>query len=240
MTLHGRGSAGIGALMRNVLFFWLIMAASSEAKPFHWPWSSAASEQGTEKKIPARFALFPNSRTREQQRLNEVTSPKPTSRAEQVMQLDQTKEFNPSAANFGSGRSVTGKKAATSEFHFLSRTQTKSFETRGMNTKEATGMDGKFATKSAQTKESWFARLTASGKTYATRDSSDANKGLQGKVLPSADKRFVARGRRQAELDKNGAAGGLPMGGDRDSGQSWSGDVRPLSIQDVKTLLNKN
>lgn len=234
-----RGSAGNGVGMRFSLLILLATAAGLDAKPFQWPWSSATKEQGTEQKTGQRFSLFPNSRTREQQRLNEVTSPKPTSRAEQVMQLDQTKEFNPSAANFGSGRSVTGKKAATSEFHFVNRTQTKSFNTRGFTTKEASGTDSKFATKSAQTKESWFARLTASGKTYATRENTDSNKGLQGKVLPSSEKKFVARGRRQAELDKNGAAG-LPMGGDRDSGQSWSGDVRPLSIQDVKTLLNKN
>lgn len=204
--------------MRLFLMFWLTMAGCLEAEPFHWPW---------------------NSRHKEQTRLNAAMEPKPTSREESILRPDITKEFNPSTANFGSGRSVTGKSATTSEFHFVNRTQTKSFETRGVTTKDASGTDAKFATKSAQTKESWFARLTASTKTYATRDNPDANKGVQGKVLPSSEKQFVARGRRQAELDKNGA-GSHPLGGDRDSGQSWSGDVRPLSIQDVKTLLNKN
>ena len=238
MTLPARGSAGIGFAMRLLLLFWLMMAGCLEAKPFHWPWSSDTAEQ-QERKTMRRFPLPWNSRTKEQQRLNEVTSPKTTTRAEQVMQLDQTKEFNPSAANFGSGRSVTGKKAATSEFHFVNRTQTKSFDTREFATKEASGTNAKYATKSAQTKESWFARLTAPTKTYATRENSDSNKGMQGRVLPGSEKKFVARGRRQAELDKNGAAGN-PLGGERDSGQSWSGEVRPLSIQDVKTLLNKN
>ncbi len=225
--------------MRFTLLILLATAAGLEAKPWQWPWSNRTTEPKTDQKIDKRFALFPNSRSREQQRLNEVTSPKPTSRAEEVMQLDRTKEFNPSAANFGSGRSVTGKSASTGTFHFVNRTQTKSFETKGIFAKGATGTDGQFATKSALTKESWFARLTASAKTYDTRASSDANRGLQGGTLPSAEKKFVARGRRQAELDKNGAAG-VPFGADRDSGQSWSGEVRPLSIQDVKTLLNKN
>ena len=102
-----RRSAGIGVGMRFSLLILLATAAGLEAKPFQWPWSSATKEQATEQKTGQRFSLFPNSRTREQQRLNEVTSPKPTSRAEQVMQLDQTKEFNPSAANFGRDRKST-------------------------------------------------------------------------------------------------------------------------------------
>ena len=236
--MPAREANGIGLRMRLSLFLLLMTAACPEAQAFHWPWSSDTPEQ-QEKKTMRRFPLMWNSRTKEQQRLNAVTDPKTTTRAEQVMQLDQTKEFNPSAANFGSGRSVTGKKAATSEFHFLNRTQTKGFDTREFATKEASGTNAKYATKSAQTKESWFARLTAPTKTYATRENSDSNKGMQGRVLPGSEKKFVARGRRQAELDKNGAAGN-PFGGDRDSGQSWSGEVRPLSIQDVKTLLNKN
>jgi hypothetical protein len=192
-----------------------------------------------EKKESRLFRLPWNSRTTEQARLNAATAPKPTSREEQVMKPDLTKEFNPSTANFGSGRSVMGKKAATGEFHFVDRTRTKSFPTKEVATKQAWGTSSQYETKTAETKESWFARLTAATKTYTTRESADANKNLQGRELPGSDKKFVARGRRQAALDANGAAG-VPAGGDRDMGQSWSGEVRPLSIQDVKSLLNKN
>ena len=155
------------------------------------------------------------------------------------MKPDLTKEFNPSVANFGSGRSVTGKNAATNAFYFQNKTRTKSFATGVFSTKQAAGMDSKYATKTAETKESWFARLTAPTKKYATRESADANKGLQGKVLPGSERKFVAIGRRQAEMDRNGAST-MPQGGERDSGQSWSGELRPMSIQDVKSLLNKN
>ena len=155
------------------------------------------------------------------------------------MKPDLTKEFNPATANFGSGRSITGSKAHTNAFFFVNKTQTKKFETGAFTTKKAWGTDSQFATKAAPTKESWFARLTAPTKAYATRESSDANKGLQGKVLPGSEKKFVARGRRQAELDSNGSSR-IPMGGDRDGGQSWSGDLKQMSIQDVKDLLNKN
>jgi hypothetical protein len=156
------------------------------------------------------------------------------------MKPDLTKEFNPSAANFGSGRSVSGKKTATSEFQFVDKTRTKSFATKELATKSAAGVSTEYGTKTAETKESWFARLTSPTKTYATRESSDANRNLQGAVLPGSEQKFIARGRRQAELEKSAAATRIPFGGSRDVGESWSGDVRPLSIQDVKSLLNKN
>ncbi len=200
-------------------------------------------QSAQEKKEARRFPLFWNSRTKEQQRLNAATAPKPTSREEQVMKPDLTKEFNPAVANFGSGRSITGQKAATSEFHFINKMRTKPFETGTFATKTAWGADSQYGTKTAETKESWFARKTALTKSYATRETSDANKGLHAQALPDSEKKFLARGRRQAEYDADRAEGKAPkltMGGDRDSGQSWSGDARPLSIQDVKQLLNKN
>ncbi len=247
--------------MRLSLLLLLAMAvrpATAEARPFQWPWSKrttgAASQSPQDAQVqgatPQRQSLLGrllrplgNSRAKEQARLDAAMAPKPTSREEQLLRPDITKEFNPSAANFGSGRSLTGKAAATNEFYFQNKTRTKAFETKGIGTKEAWGMQSKYETKTAQTKESWFARLTARTKTYDTRESRDANKGLQGSVLPGSDQKFLARGRRQAELDADRAEGRapkLPLGGDRDDGQSWNGDLKPLSIQDVKTLLNKN
>ena len=241
LTLPVTVSAGIGSRMRLSLLILLATAASLEA----WPWSRPAvqqqeqQEQQQEKKKMRLFPLLWNSRTKEQQRLNAATSSAPTSREQQLMKPDLTKEFNPNSANFGSGRSITGKKAATSEFYFVNKTRTKGFPTREFATKQASGAESQYATKTAVGKESWFARLTAPTKTYGTRESRDANKGLQGKVLPGSERKFVAIGRRQAELDKNGASM-MPLGGERDMGQSWSGDLKPMSIQDVKTLLNKN
>jgi hypothetical protein len=121
----------------------------------------------------------------------------------------------------------------------LNKTRTKSFDTGAFTTKQASGSDSKFATKDMPTKKSLFSRLTAPTKTFATRESRDAGRGLQGATLPGSETKFLAIGRRQAEMDRSGASI-QPMGGDRDSGQSWSGDIRPMSIQDVKSLLNKN
>ena len=48
----------------------------------------------------------------------------------------------------------------------------------------------------------------------------------------------MAQGRRQAQLDANGREM-IPMG-NHDMGPSWSGELKPLTIEDVKGLLNKN
>ena len=125
-TLPVAGSAGIGSHMRLSIVLLFFTAVSVEAGPFRWPWTRSVAE-GQEKKEAFRFPLMWNSRTKEQQRLNAATASKPTSREEQVMKPDLTKEFNPSSANFGSGRSITGKNAATNEFHFVNRTRTKTF-----------------------------------------------------------------------------------------------------------------
>ena len=259
LTLPVRWSGGIGLRMRLTLLLVAIAACPMHAgaQPFRWPWSKAGqqqaqehrqlAEQGQQQAAEARvekkkmrlFPLLQTSRSKEQQRLNAATASKPTTREQQVMKPDLTRQFNPSAANFGSGLSLTGKPAATNTFHFANNTRTKSFETGAFATKQAWGGDSKFATKSMPTKPSWFSRLTAPTKTYATRESRDAGRGLQGATLPGSEKKFLAIGRRQSELDRNGASV-MPMGGGRDMGQSYSGDVRPMSIQDVKSLLNKN
>lgn len=208
--------------MRSLFLIWLMMAGCLEAKPFQWPW---------------------NSRAREQQRLNAATAPKPTSREAEILRADETKAFNLSTAKFGTGVSITGKGTATGGFHFEDKARTKSFATRELFAKPASGTASQYATKDAPTKQSWFSRLTASTKAFVTRESSDSNKGLQAQVLPGSDKAFLARGRRQAELDADRAEGRapkMPLGDDRDGGQSWSGDLKPLTIQDVKSLLNKN
>lgn len=211
-------TAGIGAFMRFLPLLALLLSGCSAVKSIKLPW---------------------NSRTNEQARINAVTAPKPTTREEEVLQWDPKKQFNPSAANFGNSRTVSTNAASTNEFHFVDKTRTKNFTTRDFGTKSAWGSDSKYATKEAPTKDSWFSRLTSPTKSYATRENWEAGKTSETRDLPGGDRKFVAKGRRQAELEKNGAAG-QPMGGDRESGQSWSGDLKPLSIQDVKTLLNKN
>ena len=218
MTLPEGNRAGIGAVMRLLPLLAMILSGCSSTNGVPLPW---------------------NSRATEQTRLNAAAAPKPTTFQERLLHPDETKGFNPGVANFGSGRTVSTGKARTNEFYFVDKTRTKSFGTRDYATREAWGAKTEYATREAPTKESWFSRLTARTKSYDTREDRDANKTNATRALPGGDRAFVAKGRRQAALDKDGAKG-EPLGGDRTVGESWSGDLRPLTIQDVRTLLNKN
>ena len=179
-----------------------------------------------------------NSRAKEQERLNAAVAPKPGTREEEILRPDETKEFNLSAMNFARGRTFETGKAATNEFYFVDKTRTKSFRTGDFATRGAQGMKD-YPTTAAPTKDSRFSGLTATTKSYETAENRDANKTSPTRALPGGDRAFVAQGRRQAALDKGGAKG-HPIGGDRTSGESWSGDIKPLTIQEVRTLLNKN
>lgn len=218
MTLHEWNDAGIRPVMRFLPLLALLLSGCSSTKTVHWPW---------------------NSRATEQTRLNAATAPKPTTREEQLLRPDETKEFNPSTANFGSGRTFSTGTARTNEFYLVDKTRTKSFRTGDYATKDATGTKTDYATKAAPTKDSWFSRLTAKTKSYETRGDRQADKVAETRALPGGDRTFVAKGRRQAALDKNGATG-QALGGERTGGESWSGDIKPLTIQDVRQLLNKN
>jgi hypothetical protein len=187
-----------------------------------------------------KSALLPgNSRAKEQTRLNAATEPEPRNRQEEIMRPDEGKEFNLQSANFGSGRKISTGAARTNEFYFVDKTRTKSFATRDFTTKDASNIEKGFTTKEMPVKESWFSRLASGTKSYSTKEHPETDKVSETRALPGGDRAFLAKGRRQAALDSSGAKG-MPQGGDRLGGESWSGDLKPLTIQDVKKLLNRN
>ena len=179
-----------------------------------------------------------NSRAVEQMRMNEVEGGE-THRGAEIMAPNQNKTFDTRAANFGTAASIGSRQARTGEFHFEDRVRTKPFGTRDFSTKNAAMADKNYETKEAPTKESWFSRLTARTKKYETREARDASKTAETRALPGGDKAYFAKGRKQAAYDTQGPAA-MAQGGDRYGGQSWSGDVKPMTIEDVKQLLNKN
>jgi hypothetical protein len=218
LTLPEEAPAGIDWKMRLLPLLAVLLTGCSSVKTVRLPW---------------------NSRSQEQARLNAATDATPRTREDEILHPDPTKEFDPRAANFGSARSVSTKGASTSAFHFVDKTRPKSFATREFGTQGAWDSGRKYATNEAPTGESWFSRLTAKTKPYATKENWEADKTSGTRALPEGGRTFAARGRKQAELDSKGAAG-MPMGGDRVSGESWSGDLKPLTIEDIRTLLNKN
>ena len=87
-------------------------------------------------------------------------------------------------------------------------------------------------------KSSWLSRLTARTKTYPTTAARDAGKAVPIRALPGGDRTFAGVGRTQPALDAAGREA-IPFG-TTDGGPSYTGDLRPLTIEDVKKLLNKN
>ena len=179
-----------------------------------------------------------NSRAVEQMRMNEVEGGE-SHRAAEVMMPNQNRTFDTRTARFGTTSALGSREARTGEFHFEDRVRTKSFGTRDFATKGAPMVDEKYETKAAPVKESWFSRLTARTKKYETREARDAGKTAETRALPGGDKPYLVKGRKQGAYDTHGPAA-MAMGGDRSDGQSWSGDVKPMTVEDVKKLLNKN
>ena len=163
----------------------------------------------------------------------------PTSERGEEIVSSMPKEFNMAAMHGGSAKEFRTKGAYSNEFQYVDRVRTKDFYTRDYVSKKAWMGDVKFATKAAPTKESWFARRTArSDKTYATKESRDANREHGTRALPGGERPFLNQGRRQADLDATGKDK-IPFG-TTDLGPSWSGELKPLTVEDVKGLLNKN
>jgi len=184
-----------------------------------------------------------NSRALEQKRMNMVTTYADDDlgpRGAEILVADPGKEFDPSVARFGRASTVGTKAVEANQFNVKDGVRTKGFATRGFESNKNAWMgDVKFETKAAPVKESWFSKVTARTKTYDTKQSYIGDKTAATRPLVVGDKTFVAKGRRQAIYDSKGAAA-QALGGDRFSGESWSGDLRPLTIDDVKKLLNKN
>jgi hypothetical protein len=195
-------------------------------------------------KVPDQYdAKKANSRAVEQRRMQVVEAVNsgawaPASQRGQEVLAPKPKEFDLGSLRLGSARTFKGKGADTHEFHYVNKTQTRGFVSKEYSTKGAWMGDAKFATKDAPTKSSWFARRSAATKSYATRGARDATKEASTRALPGGDRAFLVQGRRQAELDANGRQT-IPMG-TTTMGPSWSGELKPLTIEDVKGLLNKN
>lgn len=190
----------------------VLLAGCSSSKPMKLPW---------------------NTRAQEQSRMNAATSPHAGRSETDLLKHDPKKEFPLAQANTTGARSYPTGKAGTGEFQFMDRVRTKNYSTGAFATKNAWMGDYRYETKSAPVRESWFARLTSRTKTYETREARDTGKTAPTKALPDGDRPFLAQGRRQADFDRNGPASQIPK-------QSWEGDLKPLTIEDVKKLLNKN
>ena len=222
-SLRGGLGAGMCPPVRLLAIIALLFTGCSSMPKMKLPWNSRAAEQA---------------------KMNEATKPKkPRSEMtfeERLNDHDETAEFNPAAANFGSLKSYGTNSARTGGFYVKeSSVRTKEFlGAGGFSTKEA-WMNGMAYnnTKSAYVKESWFSRLTAPSKKYETREAPGGDKAAPVRVSNDADRSYLGKGRIQPVLDSHGREQ-IPFG-TNDGGPSWNGEMKPLTIDDVKKLLNK-
>ena len=154
-------------------------------------------------------------------------------RGAEVIVPDESKTFNPSTARFGNRSADSQKFARTGEFRFTERFRTKEFASKEFGAKSAWLGKLNFATKDAPTKEAREAGKTAASKTYDTETAREAGKTAALPDVPDGERKFLGK---EADRMKRGIK-------PEDQGKfenPWVGNLDPMSIEDVKKLLNKN
>lgn len=176
--------------------------------------------------------------------------PKERSLSQRLLKPDLEKKFDMNQLSpFSRSKSeFRAHSAQTNSFHFQQKFKAKDFQTNSFRTKEAWDRDTKFATKDAQTKT--FETKAAPVKTAPVKDAREAGKSAPTREFYEANRTSNFKGRRQALFDKEGPGAqakiGPSFGGGSFSlpgqgeGASWTGNLRQLSVDDVREILNKN
>jgi len=207
------------------------------------------------KKKPQDTAAVGNSRSLEQHRMNAISNvhgawAASSERGAEILVYDPNKSFDPSRSGVGTARTFGTGGARTKEFNFDQKVRAESFATRNFSGSKAnaaaerqyaTGAAnsaGKYAipnvdkdvgNKTATTKALWDGEKVA-----ATQDLRDGKRQFLGseskKLGKSIDPKDLADWRKGANESV------IYHGGSVDR----IGTLKPLSIEDVRELLNKN
>jgi hypothetical protein len=147
---------------------------------------------------------------------------------EKVFNLEQLTPFGRSKSEF------QARGANTNSFYFQQKFQPKGYQTESFETKSSRYTDFKFATKDARTKT--FETKSAPVKTAPVKDAREGSKTAATREFSEANRTsaFKGQGRNQALFDKEGPAAQAKIG------PSWSGDLKNLTEQDIREILNKN
>jgi hypothetical protein len=154
-------------------------------------------------------------------------------RGAEVMVPDESRTFNPSVARFGRASGVRTKEAYSNKFRFDNNVRTKSYSASGYETKSAWLGKLNFGTKTAATSEAREAGKSARTKDYATTDAREAGKSAAIPDVPDGERKFLGK---EAERMKRG----IRPEDQAKFENTWSGNLEPMTIEDVKKLLNKN
>jgi hypothetical protein len=148
------------------------------------------------------------------------------------------KSFDPTKGSPVSNRSVTARKASSKEFSTRSFSAREFYSRDFHGAKQANLGKDKVETPSAPTKgRNEIPNLDAKtpAKAVAVKPTWDAEKKVDTRTASASGREFLVKGRSQDRLDieKNQPRGtSTPIG--------YTGDLKSLTIQDIRELLNKN
>ena len=189
-----------------------------------------------------------NSRAVEERRMRALDYGDAASkRGAEVLVVDPTKTFDPTRSGVGTARTVSTGGARTKEFNFDQKARPGNFLTRAFSASKPNAFaERKFVTSEAgtrkynageapdSTKSAATRKLWDGSKVAATRDSSDATKPFLGpessKLRKAVDPKTMADWR----------SGGAEAVSYTDHSVERASTFKPLTIDDVRDLLNKN
>ena len=210
--------------------------------------AGCASAEKRAARQEAKF-LEGNSRMAEQRRLLAVERGDAGSqRGAEILVIDPHKAYDPSRSAVGS-RTYNAGGARTKEFYFNQKTNPGSYRTRDFyGAKSAAAGEKKFATREANSRGQYEipnANKAAETKTAPTKEAWDAGKTAETKNLRDGRREFLGRESRKVRQGVDPATMGDWHGGGENVTNAASSvekfsTLKPLSIDDIRELLNKN
>lgn len=176
-----------------------------------------------------------NSRVVETQRMRALDyGDVGSKRGAEMLIVDPDKTFDLGRSVKGSSRSYNaGSNVQMRSFNYDQKVTARSFNAgKFWGAKQSSFTDQRFATRGARTSGNYeipnVTRQTAT-RTADTKDAREAGKTLAVRDLPGGHRPYLGK---EAEKMKNGINPNSQIG--------WGGDLKEMSIEDLRELLNKN
>ena len=182
-------------------------------------------------------------------------------RGAELLVLDKYKDFNMGSLRTGQSKTFNTGSAYVKDFNYEQKTRTGSYGTRGFwGSKESAYSGQRYATRAARTSGNYLipnADKKADTKTAATKEAREADMAMAVRTLPDGSRQYLGKEKKKMETPVDpkeaanwrGASATVTTGGD--IGPSTGrrkyinpveriGQMKELSIEDLRDLLNKN
>lgn len=204
-----------------------------------------------------------NSRVVESQRMNALNNNgwAGSDRWSEVAVIDPDKSFEMKNMSTGSGKTFNTGSANVKEFNYDQKMTTKSYASRGFwGAKQSAFSDQRFATRAARTSGSYEipnATKKADTKTAATKEAREADMAMAVRTLPDGSRQYLGKEKDKMKTPVDpkeaanwrGASAMVTTGGEvgaSTGGRRYItpveqiGQMKEISIEDLRELLNKN